>query len=272
MRYLIFMGCCGVVFFLVSSSIAGDFPYREKFPEVNVIELVDLKSCYDRGDFIIVDVRSIIEFETIHIKSSLNIPYGNANFTRDFNRIARIDLSRKIVLYDNGINSLKSYKGAEESFLFASIPNIYAFDAGITAWAKAYPSATLLFGDELKTSMARFISEEEFIDKTLDINTVRKKAVSSKGVVIDVRDPIQRKEKLPGFEKALPVPVDKFVRNIISKGHMKDKKLFIFDQVGGQIKWVMYYLVDEGYTDFYFLNGGATSVLKEQEYRVAFAQ
>jgi len=116
------------------------------------------------------------------------------------------------------------------------------------------------------------VLEEEFISKTLDIKTFRKKAVSSQGIVIDLRDPIQIKENLPGFEKALPVPVDKFVRNIISKEHMKDKKLFIFDQVGGQTKWVMYYLVDKDYTDFYFLNGGATSVLKEQEYKVAFAQ
>ncbi len=272
MRHLIFWGCCGVVFFFVSSSVAGYFSYREKFPEVSVVELSDLKSGYDRGDFIIIDVRSAIEFDTIHIKNALNIPYGNANFTRDLNRIAKKDLGRKIVLYDNGGNSIKSYKGAEDSFLFASIPNVYAFDAGITAWAEAYPSATLLFGEELKTSRVHLISEEEFLNKTLDINTFRNKAVGSKATVIDLRDPIQRKEDLPGFEKALPIPVNKFVRNIISKGHLKDKKLFIFDQVGEQVKWVMYYLVDKGYTDFYFLNGGATSVLKEQDYRVAFAQ
>mgnify|MGYP000613081124 CR=1 FL=1 len=99
----------------------------------------------------------------------MNIPYGNANFTRDLNRIARIDLSRKIVLYDNGVNSIKSYKGAEGSFLFGWIPNFYAFDACITAWDEAYPSATLLFGDELKTSGAQLISEEEFINKTISL-------------------------------------------------------------------------------------------------------
>ena len=74
MRYLIFMWCCGVVFFLVSSSIAGDFPYREKYPEVNIVELADLKSGYDSEDFIIVDVRSKVEFETILIKKLLIFP------------------------------------------------------------------------------------------------------------------------------------------------------------------------------------------------------
>lgn len=29
----------------------------------------------------------------------------------------------------------------------------------------------------------------------------------------------------------------------------------------------MYYLVDQDYSNFYFLEGGAISVLKEQEYR-----
>jgi len=271
MRYLIFMGCCGVVFFLVSSSIAGDFPYREKYPEVNIVELADLKSGYESGDFIIVDVRSKVEFETIHIKKAINVPYGNANFTKDFNRIARKDLSRKIAIYDNGHNCIKSYIAATDAFDFASIPNIYVFDAGITAWAKAYPSATLLLGGELKNPGTQLHSEGNFTNKKLDFDTFKNKAAGSKGLVIDLRDPIQRKEKLPGLENALPIPIDKLVRNIISKGNMKDKQLFIFDQVGEQVKWVMYYLVANGYTDFYFLDGGATAVLKEQNYRVSLA-
>ena len=48
---------------------------------------------------------------------------------------------------------------------------------------------------------------------------------------------------------------------------MKDKQLVIFDQVGKQVLWLMYYLEDKGYKNYYFLKGGATSVLKEQKYR-----
>ena len=57
------------------------------------------------------------------------------------------------------------------------------------------------------------------------------------------------------------------IKNIIDKGNMKDKSLFIFDQVGKQVNWLMYYLVDNGYSNFYFLDGGATAVLKSQDYR-----
>jgi len=48
---------------------------------------------------------------------------------------------------------------------------------------------------------------------------------------------------------------------------MKDKQLVIFDQVGKQVLWLMYYLEDKGYKNYYFLKGGATSVLKKQKYR-----
>ena len=72
---------------------------------------------------------------------------------------------------------------------------------------------------------------------------------------------------MPGFENALPIPLDKLVKNVIKKGNLKNKQLLIFDQVGKQVRWLMYHLVDQGYDDFYFLEGGATSVLKVQEYR-----
>lgn len=271
MRLLIFATCFGVILFLTSTCIAEDFPYREKYPEVTIIDLNELKSGYDSGNFIIIDVRSKTEFEAIHIKKAINLPYANAKFTDRLDEVARKNPIKKIAVYCNGIDCIKSYKAAEDA-IYAMIPNVYAFDAGIAQWAQAYPSATLLQGDELKTHMEQLISEENFNRKNLDFDTFKKQAVSSNAVIIDARDPIQRKQKVPSLEKAMLIPVDKLVLNIISKGHMKDKQLYIFDQVGKQVKWVMYYLAEHGYTDFYFLEGGATAVLIEQDYRVAAIQ
>lgn len=272
MRQLVLSVCCGVILSFISTCIAGDFPYREKYPDVNVVELTDLKSGYDRKDFIIVDIRSKLEFDTIHIKNAQNVPYGNANFSQKLDKIARQHPGRKVALYDNGVECIKSYLAAEDAYNFVLIPDVFAFDAGIDAWAKAYPSDTLFLGKELKDPGQQFISEELYVSKKLPIETFRKNAGNGNAVVIDLRDPIQRKEKLPGFDNALTIPVDKLVKNIISKGRFKDKQLFIFDQVGRQTRWVMYYLVDNGYTDYFFLSGGATSVLKNQEYRVSFVQ
>jgi rhodanese-related sulfurtransferase len=267
MRYLIFTICFGIIFFITSTCAAGNFPYRGEYSEVNILELTDLKSAYDRGDLIIIDVRSKTEFEAIQIKNAINLPYADATFTRKLRNISRKDITKKIALYCNGIDCIKSYKAAEEA-MHAKIPNVYAFDAGIAAWAHTYPSETLLLGKELKNPVKQFISAEKFIRKNLDFKTFKKMALSNNAVVIDARDPIQKNEELPGLEKDLDIPVDKFVRNIISKGHMKDKQLFIFDQVGRQVAWLMYYLEENGYTDYYFLSGGATSYLKIQEYRM----
>ena len=271
MRYFISTICLGFIFIFTSTCTAGNFPYRGKYPEINILELTDLKSAYDSGNFIIIDVRSKTEFEAIQIKNAINLPYADAKFTHKLLSISKKNLNKKIAVYCNGIDCIKSYKAAEDA-LYAMIPNVYTFDAGIAIWAQTYPSETLLLGKELKNPVKQLISNEKFISKNLDFETFRKKALSSKAVVIDARDPIQRTQALPGLEKNLHIPVDKFVSNIISKGHLKDKQLFIFDQVGKQVKWLMYYLEINDYKDFYFLNGGATAVLKEQDYRVSFAQ
>lgn len=271
MRYLFFTICFSFIFFIGSICAAEDFPYREKYPEIRVIELNDLKSGYDSGEFIVIDVRSKTEFDIIHMKKAINLPYADAKFTQKLRSIVRKKLNKKIAVYDNGVECIKSYKSAEDA-LYGTIPNVFAFDAGIAAWAKTYPSETLLLGDELKKPEAQLISAKQFIVKNLDFETFKTKAASNNAVVIDARDPRQRKQELPGIEKDLDIPIDKLVRNIISKGHMKDKQLLIFDQVGGQVNWLMYYLVDNGYSDFYFLNGGATAVLKKQDYRVSLAQ
>ena len=47
------------------------------------------------------------------------------------------------------------------------------------------------------------------------------------------------------------------------------KRLYaeVVDQVGKQVRWLMYHLEDKGYKDYAFLKGGATAVLKDQRYR-----
>ena len=271
MRYLALVIVNIVILLISSTCFAVDFPYRDKYPELNIIELVDLKSAYDKGDLVVVDLRSELEYETIQIKGAIHLSYGHAKFNALLAKIAEQNPNKKIAVYDNGVDCIKSYKAAEDA-LYGMIPNVYVFDAGIATWAQAYPSATLLLGNELTPSKAQIISVEKTSNSHLDFDTFIQQAGSKDAVVIDTRDPIQRTQKLPGLENAMLIPIDKLVKNIIKKGHMKNKQLYIFDQVGRQVKWLMYYLVDNGYTNFYFLDGGATAVLKEQVYRVSSYQ
>jgi len=249
-----------------TTCLAEDFPYRKDYQDVPVIELADLKAGYDDGSILMVDVRSDIEFETIRPKRAQHISLSTQNFLSDLKALAAANPGKKLAVYCNGVTCLKSYHAAQQA-KDERVDNVYAFDAGIPAWAKAYPADTLLVGKELTDPDKQLIAKSEFQKYSVDFETFKQKAAEGNTVVIDARDPIQRTEKLPGFENAMPIPLDKLIRNVISKGNMKDKKLLIFDQVGKQVDWLQYYLVEYGYTEYLFLDGGATSVLKEQKYR-----
>jgi rhodanese-related sulfurtransferase len=249
-----------------TTCLAGNFPYRKDYPDVPVIELADLKAGYDDGSIIMVDVRTDIEFETIRPRRAQHISLGTQNFLSDLKALAAANPGKKFAVYCNGVTCLKSYHAAQQA-KDEGVADVVAFDAGIPAWAKAYPADTLLVGKELTDPDKQLINKSEFQKYSVDFETFKQEAAEGNAVVIDARDPIQRTEKLPGFENAMPIPLDKLIRNVISKGNMKDKKLLIFDQVGKQVDWLQYYLVEYGYTDYLFLDGGATSVLKEQKYR-----
>jgi rhodanese-related sulfurtransferase len=252
--------------FVATVCLAEDFPYRKDFPDIPVIELSDLKAGYDDGSIIMLDVRSDIEYETIHAKKAKHISLATQNFMPDLKALEAANPGKKIAAYCNGITCLKSYHAAQKAKQ-AGLTNVYAFDAGIPAFAKAYPADTILLGKELVDPEKQLISKSEFQKSCVDFETFKKAATEPNAVVIDTRDPLQRTEMLPGFEKALPIPLDKLIGNVISKGNMKDKKLLVFDQVGKQVDWLQYYLKEYGYTDYLFLDGGATSVLKEQKFR-----
>lgn len=256
-----------IVFSLVSTiCFATDLPFRKDYPDVKVVELEDLKAGYDNGTFVVVDVRSTLEFDVIKVKGSHHVNLSNAEFVQNLQTLSTQYPDKKIAVYCNGGTCLKSYKAATDAEE-AGIENVYAFDAGIPAWTNAYPSETLLLGKEVTDPKKQLIPKSELNKVTLNFEDFKHKAAEGNAVAIDARDPMQRTQKLPGFEKALPIPLDKLIKNVINKGNLKDKQLMIFDQVGKQVRWLMYYLVDQGYTNFYFLEGGATGVLKEQKYR-----
>lgn len=264
-RILIPLFFCSIVTLLTSACFALEFPYREKYPEVKIIEVADLKTGYDKEEVIVVDLRSKTEFAAIHIEGAINLPYGNLNFMDNLLDLIVKNPNKKIIVYDNGIDCLKCYRAAEDALY--SMYTIYAFDAGIENWARYSPTDTLVYGKTLSDPEAVNNLDNEFKKRSLDFEAFKTKAAVNNAVVIDARDPIQRTKKLPGLENAMLIPLDKLSENIINKGNMKDKQLYIFDQLGKQVRWLMANLVDQGYSDFFFLNGGATAVLKVQEYR-----
>jgi hypothetical protein len=61
--------------------------------------------------------------------------------------------------------------------------------------------------------------------------------------------------------------MDQLIKRIVAKGLLQDQTLLIFDQVGKQVRWLMYHLEAADYTRYHFLSGGAYDVIGLQAYK-----
>lgn len=249
-----------------NSAMALDFPARGKYPSVTPISSEELKTKYDAGKAVIVDVRSKIEYNVIHPAGSVHISLSHKSFLKKVGELINQNPGKAIVFYCNGVTCLKSYEAAKRS-VEAGHKNCFVYDSGIPVWAKTYPDKTLLLGQTIVDPKRQIIPKTEFKKKCLDFDNFKSKYSSSKAMLIDVRDYIQKSGKIFGLDDALPIPLDKFIPNFVEKKFNQDMTLFIFDQVGKQVRWLQYYLEENGYTKYYFLKGGATAVLNIQNYR-----
>ena len=250
----------------VTPAVASNFPGRDKFPEVPYIVSEDLFKAYESGDAIIVDVRSSIEYSVIHPVDALHIPVSKMDFVKKVEELRSANAGKKIAFYCNGTTCLKSYIATQKA-KEAGIENVFAYDGGIPEWVMVYPGKTLLLGKVVSDPEKQVIPKSEFKKKTMGYDDFKSAAANEGGIVVDVRDAMQRSEELPGMGKTLKIPMDAFIPNFVEKKKNQDKPLFIFDQVGKQVRWLEYYLVENGYTNYKFLKGGATAVLKDQKYK-----
>lgn len=248
------------------SAVAADFPGRAKYPKVKTISTDELSAAVKAGSAIIIDVRSLMEYEVIHPTGAVHIPISDIKFDNIIKELAAKNAAKTVAMYCNGVTCLKSYEGVERANA-VGVTNVVAYDAGIQDWAIKFPDKTLLLGKLMTESKKSMISDAAHAKRVLAFDDFKKAAAAGNSMVIDVRDNVQRSGALPGLEKATQIPLDKFIPNFVKAKANQDKKLLIFDQVGKQVVWLEYYLVENGYKDYVFLKGGATSVLGSQDYK-----
>ena len=150
----------------------------------------------------------------------------------------------------------------------AGIKNSLAFHEGLPGWAAVYPDATVLRGKPVSEDN-QLIPKEDFKKRCLSFEEFKKKITESdaNGVTVDIRDHIQKSGALPGLGKTLSIPLDNFTANFLLAPKNKKRTLFIFDQVGRQVQSLQYELRENGYSNYWFLDKGATGVLGKQEYK-----
>lgn len=285
------------IVFFTTTAMGADFPGRskEKYKSVPFIEIQSLHKDYKGDQVIIVDVRSDLEYNTIHVDGALHIPVSSGNFKNRVKKLALKHPGKKIAFYCNGTTCLKSYE-AQLKATSAGLSQTYAFDLGIPGWAELYPEETLLLGMPMNESTVKWIPKSNFKERCLPWKKFQEMAKDKNSIVIDARDDVQKgivnkkimekmsetqKENLKQFaiknnkmlntlkqnNRLIAQPFDKMINNILKQGKMKDQTLLIFDQVGKQVRWLMYQLETEGYSNYYFLSKGAQGVIGIQAYR-----
>jgi rhodanese-related sulfurtransferase len=245
------------IFFItsLSPSLADEgYPLRQQFPQIKTISSEKLNEEY--ADCFIVDVRSRLEYDVIHINRALHIPVAERSFIRNLEKATGKDGSQPIVFYCNGHSCAKAYEAAELALEW-KFKKIFVYDSGIHDWVALHPEKTTLMGVTPAPAQA-LIPPEALAKRKITIDDFRKKARSRKAVVIDIRDPFQRR-MIPSFPNLHNIPLDQLLARL-RKGEFKDRELLIFDAVGRQVEWLQYHLEKFGYKNYSFLRDGVLGI------------
>jgi len=258
-----FISIIAITLFLSSALQANEkFPGRKKYPDVKLYEIKQLKAELDK--VVIVDARSKLEYETLRIKSAVNIPVSSKTFEQQVKAL-REKTNKPIVFYCNGHTCFKSYIAARKS-RSAKVKNVFAYDAGLFTWAHSYPKSSVLLGKQLN-SAKNIISDKKFNERLLDPDTFSNMAykLSGKSQIIDVRDKYQRGATgfFPGQEKWASLNERKKLEQLIKQVAQKKHTLFIYDEVGKQVRWLQYALEKASVKNYYFMKKGAKGYYKQ---------
>ena len=112
--------------------------------EINVISGTQLTEIHDT-DYILVDVRSIEEYESGYIQDAINFDFYSESFQND---ILSIDKSSSIILYCRTQNrSTKTANFLKEN----GYKEITVLEGGITSWVKNGNDLVYNFPDEINS-------------------------------------------------------------------------------------------------------------------------
>ncbi|MEJ2143381.1 MAG: rhodanese-like domain-containing protein, partial [Gammaproteobacteria bacterium] len=236
------------------------FPGRDLYLDVKYITLKDLQQEY--GNVVIVDARSSYEFNTLHINGAVNIPLSSRDYKQRMKELRKQNPGKKIITYCNGKTCMKSYKAARKAQR-AGVDNIYAFDAGIFDWAKANADKASLLGIS-PVDPTKLIAKKDFKKKLLNPEDFMNKARESNGLIVDTRDPLQRDgvSMFIGKEKRASLHDEKAINKVIDVAVAQNKPMFIYDEAGKQVRWLMYRLEQRGVKEYYFMKGGTKGYYK----------
>ncbi len=233
---------------------AEQYPLRAKYPQTTPIATEQFAR--QIGKAVVVDVRSHFEFTVMHVAGAVHIDFGDARFLEQLTEAVAGDRSRGVITYCNGTTCDKSYDAAVAAQQ-AGFTNVRVYDAGIFEWVRMARGRTLLFGKPVQPE--DIITEARFEAHLAEAAAFEKGAGGADVLLIDVRDAQQREQTARFAQKAEWISVDRLVQRLATKAFQaraEGKTLYIFDNVGKQVRWLQYALEANGYSRYVFLENG----------------
>lgn len=248
--------------FAVNQSTAK-FPLRGQY-DVTIIETADLKQRFE--EFVIVDVRSKYEYDTLRIRGARHVPLSDPDFTDAVRAVIKQNGGKPIAFYCNGTTCRKSYDAALRCEN-AGIGNTVVYDAGIHEWATSFPDLAVLLGRTPRPQ--DLISDAEFkkhLVSTTEFAQLVENNIGKDAIVLDIRDRIQRDTLLWPLRGEKRVPLDDHERidRVIAQAKQEGKLLLAYDAAGHQIRWFQYYLKEKGVTNYRLMQGGAQAYFRNK--------
>ena len=261
MKRLLALVAVLVLTFLSFSSFAVNrstekFPLRDQY-DVTIIETPELKQRFDQ--FVIVDVRSKYEYDTLRVRGAQHISMSDPHFLDLVRDVQKRNPGKPVLFYCNGTTCRKSYDAAAHCEM-AGISDTVVYDAGIHEWATTHPGLALLFGRA--PGREDLISDAEFkryVVSSKEFGELVEANQGTRAIVLDIRDRIQR-DWLPWpmrGTKHVPLDQSERIDRVIEQAKKEGKFLLVYDATGHQIRWFQYYLKQKGATNYRLMKGGA---------------
>ncbi len=246
----------GLIFTTLALADDG-FPGRKLYPSVKTITKVELYEKIKNDSVIVVDVRSAYEYNTLKVLNALNISASSKDFGTKLQKL-RDSSPKEIIFYCNGRTCYKSYKAGIKAQKY-NVKNCATFDAGIFEWASQYPDQSELLGKS-PVKKESIISKDDFKAHLIAAEEFDDYAANTDSLIVDIRDREQRRGGGGLFmfrDKHVDLDNTKKLDKLINQAKENELTMLFYDQKGKQVRWLQYYLKQQGLKDYYFMRGGA---------------
>ncbi len=232
-------------------------PFRAFYPHIKTISTNDLyEGIIDKT---IIDVRSLFEYNVVHINSAINLPLADADFADRLFKLKDLQEEVELVFVGNDADCSRAFKAARIARL-QGMTNVVVYDAGVFVWLHANPEKTWLMGQ----TPARLEEVLPLVQHQIHLasyDQFRRLAMKPQALVVDIRDIYRRRYVPQGLE----------VKNIVLGALLQavgnriwaERPLLIFDSDGSKIRWLQLYLQAGGYHNYQFLEGGLDALPRE---------